>query len=162
MLPTSVIGLFCEDIRAEKSGTESLVGIMPTNTSAAKFPAHAPKMALYVRINFDPSQDPGPISSKLVFPGGEEEVLGVVGQHIVDEARTNAIRDNQPIAGLVSRAVMGVQLKQAGQLIAMVTVGAQEFVAAILDIREQDGANASNATPQPSEQSPGASPPIAS
>ena len=47
----SAIGLFCEDIREEKSGSLSLIGVLGDTLAVPDFPGAMPKIGTYVRIN---------------------------------------------------------------------------------------------------------------
>lgn len=167
---TTVMGLFCDDIRPEIAGTDTIVGVMPDNiTVPHKLPIGIPKFSIYLRINIDAEQDPGPISMKVVLPSGTEIPVGSVERTVVDAARANAKRDGNPISGLISRVALSpFPIVEEGRMRAIVRIGDQEFLACALNIRVDEKAKPnSNVTistlPWPlSEQSQPASPPKAS
>ena len=51
----SAIGIFCEDIRQEKSEQDTLIGILPDNVNVPSIPGMFPKLGLVVRMHFDVS-----------------------------------------------------------------------------------------------------------
>ena len=86
-MPLTAIAIFCEDIRTEQSGIETLIGIMPDNIIVmAEEPKDGARQALskvglYTRINFDKGAVPSRMSIRLLDPMGEE-----VGTTEVDQA----------------------------------------------------------------------------
>jgi hypothetical protein len=108
MNPPSVVGLFCEDIREEKTDLLSLNGIMPDNAFVPGFVDGAvgtiPKLCFYSRANFDPQKPIKAISSKITLPHGEEVNLGAVGDDVIRRAIAEATRLASPIATIVQRA----------------------------------------------------------
>ena len=137
METTIVAGFFCEDIRTEIGGINSIVGILPDNIDIPHNPPLSmAKLALYVRINFDAEQDPGPIKQTIVQPSGGELLESVVEKKVVDDARSNAKRDGNPIAGLITRAVMSpFPITEAGRYRSYITIADQKFLACSLNIR---------------------------
>jgi len=109
------VGLFCEDIREEKSGELTLIGLLPDNINVPPPPAELadktiaafmPKLGLYLRINLDVAHDRSPMTLKLVFHDGTEQPIGEVPTEIIEQSQREAIAKNLPIAGIVSRIVM--------------------------------------------------------
>jgi hypothetical protein len=143
MQPTSVIGLFCEDIREEKTGTCSLVGIMPDNATVPVSPPEGqivmvPRLALYARIHFDPDNQLERIQFDVIVPDGTVISLGVIDQSVIDRAREDAKKQKSPLAGIVTRVIMGpLPLKKLGRLIAKLTIGKQEYIAAAVNFTSE-------------------------
>ena len=46
----SVVALFCSDVRQEKGGTETIVGIFPDNVNLLTIPGAFAQMYVYVRM----------------------------------------------------------------------------------------------------------------
>jgi hypothetical protein len=69
---TSSICFFCEDIREEKSGADTLVGVLPDVLNIPTTPVLLPKLALYFRIVFPLLKTPTKISSHLQTPWQSE------------------------------------------------------------------------------------------
>jgi hypothetical protein len=150
------LALFCEDIRQEKNDISSLVGILPDNISVEGFPGFAPKLGVYIRINFDPKKKLVPISYELTLPDGKIIATENVKPQIAEKAQADSLRDENPIASLVSRVVMSpFPFEQAGRIRVFVIVGDERLLAGSLNIRP---ATSSSETLPPSEQSPDASP----
>ncbi len=140
MLPTSVIALFCDDIREEKSGAVTLVGVMGDNVSVPPAPEEkmgligvVPKLCVYVRIAFDVNAELGPIKQKIILPDGSEFDGGGIDEATVEQARGTREKGN-PMAGLVSRFSMGgFPVHQLGRMTVEIEVGEQKFVAGFLN-----------------------------
>jgi hypothetical protein len=155
-LPTAT-ALFCEDIRQEKNGQHSLVGILPDNITVEGLPGLAPKLGVYIRTNLDPNADLVPVSYRLVLPDGSVPVTDEVKQEVLEKAKADAIRDDSPFAGLVSRVVISpFPLEHTGRIRLLVRVGEDEILAGSINVRL---ATSSSEKPQPSAQSPDASQP---
>jgi hypothetical protein len=127
-----VIGLFCEDIREEKNGQVSLVGIMPDNANIPSPPTSPPKnentilqgmlpkLALYVRVHLALEDDPGPMQISLIFPNGEAAVLTTISEDIIETSKKEAKAKDLPIAGIFSHMVfIGFRVPGSGKLVAV-------------------------------------------
>jgi hypothetical protein len=141
MIPTSIIALFCDDIREEKSGALTLVGVMGDNVKLPPLPASGsnvramiPRLAVYIRLNFDVEAFLAtPITFKIILPDGTEVSAGGVSEQTIAEARTTGQRGNQ-LAGIVSRLVFGgFVLTQFGRITVEVDMGGNKYLAGILN-----------------------------
>jgi hypothetical protein len=131
----SAIGLFCEDIREEKSGQDTIIGVMPDNMNVPTVPGALPKLALYLRILFDPAYDLGQINVKLVLPDNKEMPLGSWDKAVVEKAITDSQTNNIPIVGLIFKAILApFPVAAAGKFLAVVTANGVEYVSAVLNI----------------------------
>jgi hypothetical protein len=137
------VAIFCEDVREEKSGQFTLVGILPDNVNIVPRPheiseaAHPiiPRLGVYVRIHIDVHDNPGPISIKLAFPNGEEAVVGQIGSDLVETAKRQAQAANMPIAGIISSAVMqGFVMIQPGLVLAIVETANERYPCGVLNL----------------------------
>ena len=139
MAQISITGLICEDIRTEKSGQETLVGIFPDNINVPAFPGVVSKLAIYVRVHVDPAFDSGPIKIRLIIPGGEEHDLPELSEEFIKKARDQALAKGSPIAGMISRAIVApLQIASPGRLIVMVNVQGKEFPCAALNFVQKN------------------------
>lgn len=148
-----ITGLICEDIRAEKSGQETLVGIFPDNIRVPEFPGAIPKLSIYVRIHIDPAFDPGPIKIRLIVPSGEEHDLSELSEEFIKHVRDQALAKGAPIAGIISRATISpLQIGSPGRLIVVANVQGKEFPCAALNFEktESEDVTSSSAPTQPS------------
>jgi hypothetical protein len=135
MQPFSVVGLFCEDIREEKSGQETLVGVMPHNLSFPSVPGVLPKLSLYIRINFDPNSDPGEIDTKIVMPDQQSIDLGIVDRGVIEDAKKEAQEQGKPIAGVIATSTIApFTITELGMIRAIVTIQGEEHLCALLRI----------------------------
>jgi hypothetical protein len=145
--PTSVIAIFCEDIREDKSGQLSLIGILGDNVGVPPLPEDAknfagtiPKLFVYIRISFDVSEELGPISIRMILPNGSSVPAGNVEQKTVEQARATREKGN-PVAGIVLRIQFGgpIITSLPSRMIVEVTIGSQTYIAGALrfEIAEQ-------------------------
>ena len=149
------MGLFCEDIREEKSDIVTLVGILSDNVNLLTTGSDAanssqlaivPKICVYVRVNFDPDYDIGQPKARLLLPDGSEVSLGEIGTDVVEKSRADAKQRGSPLAGVLIRAVIAQFATPPGVVRLEVTLGAETYLAAILNLRVE----APIASPQPS------------
>jgi hypothetical protein len=163
MQPVSTVGLFCEDIREEKSGQDTLIGILPDNVNIAPIPGHHPlggmplfpKLALYVRVHFDVGDKPRDISLKLINTDSRTISEGGWSQAVIDKAFSDAKNDQTPIVGLIQKIIIApFPIAGSGKVLAVAIVNGVEHVAAVMNVTVL-GATASA---PPASQSPSAAP----
>jgi len=131
------ISVFCEDIREEKKGTDTLVGIYPDNVNVPKIPCAFPRLALYTRVHLNPSYNPGEMSLFLRMPDGYEAKLTTFPKELVEKATADANTASGPIAGLVSRAVAGsLRVQQAGRIVAILRSATDEYIIGSLNVQQ--------------------------
>jgi len=138
------VGIFCEDIREEISGTHTIVGVMPDNISVAG-PSNKeagssllfPKMGIYLRLNIDISHKPvGAITARASIPGLADMTLGELGPEAIERAFVDAAAKNLPFVGIIFKAFLSpLQLPKAGVATAFVKVEEMEIPGAILNIQ---------------------------
>jgi hypothetical protein len=143
MHPTSVIALFCEDIREEQNSIVTLVGVMPDNINVAQpgdrqgnviSSKHLSKLCIYVRINFDPSAMYQSGRLRLILPNETTHDLGEIDAATMQKARNNAVAKGNALAGLITRAVLvGFTLPKLGVMKVEVTLDDQIFLAGALN-----------------------------
>ena len=136
MLHTSVICLFCEDLREEKKGTDTLIGILPDNITIAEAPAMFTKLALYARIQAPTEKPPSSVSLRLELPGGETVDLGEMPVDKITKAVETARREGAPYIGLILKAIMtGITVDSSGRLSAIAHLDGEEYLAGTLNVK---------------------------
>src|SRR5258705_6911835 len=136
---TSVVSIFCEDIREERSGQDTIIGILPDNMlvpmSGTPRPMQAlPKLCVYVRIHLDIDSRPQSISSGLFSPDGIELVLQTWDPSTIDTAYSQARANGMPVVGLVLKAIMGpFPVPSPGKIVSKVTIDDVEFIGGRLE-----------------------------
>jgi hypothetical protein len=146
--PLNVVGLFCEDVREEKTG-HTVIGILPDNMNVSALPGALPRLGIYIRCHVDPSAEIGAISGKLRFADGEEIHLATFDETAVKKTQAETRDKGTPLAGFIMVAVaMMVQIKVAGSISAFVNIGGAEILAASLNIQvDHPTSPAATATP---------------
>jgi len=151
-----IVGFFCEDIRQETTGTETIVGALPDNMNVPSVPGIFSKLAVYLRVQIDLNEAPDSIIATLKTPWGETFKLGEADKKILDEALQGAKDSNLPIAGVVIRALFApFPVQDYGLMTAVAEVGGVERVCALLNIKPTTPAPTASA--QPASQSQPAS-----
>jgi hypothetical protein len=141
------IGLFCEDVREEKTG-HSLIGIMPDNLRVSSVPGVLPKLGMYFRVHLDPAADAVAISSKVRFPDGTEHVLSTFDQGAVRATQEQSRSKGAPWVGFVMVAVASpLPIPAEGRICAVVTVGDEDIVCGALNVEITPEATASPPPP---------------
>ena len=156
----SVMALFCEDIREEKDGIVSLIGIIPDTinlmhaTAGAAVPSGdtaarvLSKLCIYTRINFEPEYDLREPELRLALPNGEVVSLGKIEATTVRQARSDATTKGAPLAGVISRAVLAGFRAPTGTVKLEVIVGDETYLAGAITFQSTD--SSSTASPPPS------------
>jgi len=143
------VGLFCEDIRQERSG-QSLMAIWPDNLHVPVIPSTIPRLSVFVRINVDPLANIGSISVVLrLFDGSENRIGGFTEENVKDTQKSS--RDSDlPWAGfMISAVAFGFQINSTGKLLLVVRVGDEEVICGALNIVGGSSATSSTSSVQP-------------
>jgi hypothetical protein len=148
----SAVAVFCEDIREEKSGQDSIIGTLPDNMNipTAIVPgqqALLPKFGCYLRMNLDPQDKPKELSVRLVDAQGATITAGGWEQNVLDKAFSDAIANKMPVVGLIFKVIAApFPIVAAGQITAIAVVNGTDYVAGALNII----APSATASPPPS------------
>lgn len=135
-MTVSCIGLFCESIREEKGGQDTLVGILADNLAVPTFPGTLASMSIYVRVAFDPNHSPGPIAFELLNVDDTSIAEMKFEKALVDGSTAETLVQHHPLVSLIGRLNIGnIRIPHAGRmrLYAVITgqrrlVGALNFV----------------------------------
>lgn len=159
MTHTVATGLFCESIREEKSGQETIVGIVPDNIEVAKLPGVL-QLALYTRFVIDPQFPPNRLAVRLSIPEGGD-IVNPIEESIFKNAIEDARRTGHPVTTVISKmGFRNIPVSISGRLTAYATIDDHEFVIASLHVKlakassavdKSAGSEASN--PAPAAQS---------
>jgi hypothetical protein len=135
MNDVSIVALFCEDIREEKAGTDTIVGVLPDNLRVPSIPGLFPKIGVYVRTNIRPEFDAGPFTTRIVTAGGKEVSRSEATAEVVNGVRQSARAKGTPYAGFITKIVIApFPINEAGRILAVVTIGDIEYVAGALNV----------------------------
>ena len=155
MQAVSVIGLFCEDIREERTGQDILIGVLPDNLSVPSVPGALPKLGLYVRVHLDAdSKPPQIITVKLINTDHSEIPIQAWTQTVIDKGFADAKINGLPIVGLILKVQMApFKIPAEGKLFSQITIDGEDYIGSNLKIIT----TSANAPPQPASQSQPAS-----
>jgi hypothetical protein len=138
----SSIALFCEDIREEKSGQDTIVGTLPDTLQIAGPPptpnakAMLSKIGVYLRINFNADGDkPKDVSAKVLNTNNDIITQSSWDSSLIDKAFADAKTNQIPLVGLLLKIVVGpFQIADSGKITAIATIDGQDHVAGVLNI----------------------------
>lgn len=147
-MPFNLMALFCEDIREEKNGVFTLIGIMPDNVNVeiSEVPKDGEKNAelsvpllgkicAYVRINFDLDTVFRIVKLRLVGPGGEINDLGTLDAATFENAKEKAKERGAISAGVITRVVLGgLNLSKPGPLKLEAEIDGETYLAGAITI----------------------------
>lgn len=132
--------IFCEDIRAEVSGTETLVGVMPDNINFVSFPSTIPKLCAYTRLILFADLEYNEVVFSLSSTDGTVLGENPVESDLLARAVTDAKAQGATIANIVARLVFSpMQVKNESRLIASVKVDGESINCGQLNFRKSDG-----------------------
>jgi len=134
----AAIAVFCEDIREEKSGTDTLVGVLHDNLVVSSIPGLMPKLGVYVRIQLPKDGNTKRVSTR-IRTSQADNIAPATLDHLVDQATQDARAKELPYAGLVSKAVVSpFPIQSVGAIEAVIRVDDSERVCGILNIQIGD------------------------
>lgn len=105
MRDISAIALFCHDIREEKSGTYSLIGVVGDNINVPGFPGAIPKFAIYVRIHVSVNWNPCEFDIFLNNSNGDRILVSKIEKELVEKTLYDAKLQGNNIGGIYSHLV---------------------------------------------------------
>lgn len=132
----SVVAFFCEDIREEQSGTNSVIGILPDNMAVPQVPGVATKLGLYVRANFPVSKAPSELSVRLELPWEPYSIpIGRIEPELIKTTLQQAREQGNEAIGLLLKAISSpFPIVQAGRINVVAVVDKQEWLIGSLRI----------------------------
>lgn len=134
--PLSVVGFFCEDIRDEQTGGETLIGVFPDNMVVPGVPGALPRAAVYVRINFDPTTPPAGGHIVMRWHDGTETVIGDITEALITQSRDGVVSSGLPIVGIKSKTILSpFVVPSAGRIDLVAKFGDAEHLCAILNVK---------------------------
>lgn len=136
MMKFSATSIFCHDIREEKAGTETLVGVLPDNINVPAVPSRLPQLCSYTRIIMLPPFDQVDVSAALLSQDGSEFFRNSIDKEILKKAHEEAAEAGAPMATIVSRIVAApMEFKEVGRMIVRVEVDGEGINCGQLNIR---------------------------
>lgn len=150
----TAMGVFCEDIREEKTGTQTLVGVYPDNLNIPTVPAALPKLALYMRIAVDPFVDAEQMSVWLISPKGDERKINDIDTKLVAQTQANSRKSGTPFATMISRIIApAFPVTEYGRMKALLRIGSEEIICATLNFQVPPASPSSNEPRRPAKRS---------
>jgi hypothetical protein len=143
MTEISVMCVFCEDIREEKSEQVTIVGVLPDNLNIAVLSppptptskALLPKFGVYLRINLSADMErPKNVSAKVLNTGGEIIYQTEWASEVIDKGFVDTETNRLPLLGLLLKVVVAPLPVSAGKITAIVTIDDTDHLAGVLNI----------------------------
>jgi hypothetical protein len=140
MRPFSFVGLFCEDLREEISGTHTIVGVLPDNIVVGSVPGMLPKLGIYIRIQVDMDIIPRTLNARMRIPGGQIFELANFAE-LIAPAKEQAAAKGTPFAGLLAKGTFTpLPISELGRIEAIVEIDGTEYVCGVLNLIQPEPA----------------------
>ena len=137
-MPRDIIAFFCDDIRAERSSTETVVGIYPDNVEVDKIPAMFPRMSIYLRINVFLDKEYEDILIYMLLSDEQKVDLTTIKAELISSAQKQATEQGSPFAGLVSRIKQSPFVAaNPGRIQIVAAVNGDDYVCGLLNIKHK-------------------------
>ncbi|WP_430650200.1 DUF6941 family protein [Bradyrhizobium lablabi] len=160
----SAVGIFCEDIRREGPGKDTIIGAMSDTIRVPSFPGALRRLAIYYRIRLSvDGRFTKPIKVDLDVQNDhvvvDNKSPGPIPHDVIERSIANAKKNGVPFATIIARTELAEPVEFPGptKLVAVLRYGDQKEVCGILNVIERPK-DASSASPPPSEQSEPAAP----
>jgi hypothetical protein len=99
-----VVALFCDDVREEKAGTDTLVGIFPDNVVVAEVPTSIPKVSIYFRFHGAVVAPVTSLQFLVTVPWSDEPILKHdVSREVIEKGVEESKINGLPLFGIISR-----------------------------------------------------------
>ncbi len=146
MNPFSAVCVFCEDIREEKSGQDTIVGTLPDNLVAAKSPSLGaaqnirpglPRLGVYLRIHLDAEQEiPKEVSAKVINTDGQIVANSTWDHSVVEKTFADSRENHMPVVSLIFKVVAAPFMlnMEGGKITVIAIVDGVERVAGALNV----------------------------
>jgi hypothetical protein len=133
----SVIAIFCSDIRQEKGGTETIVGVFPDTVNLPTIPGAFSQMHIYVRMHVRPSYLVSAIITRIVLPDGSELEQSEMNPDLITRTRAKYEAANAPYMGFIVKfGIAPFQVVQEGPLKVIVRVDGVDHIAGQVTFRK--------------------------
>jgi hypothetical protein len=154
MRPFSFVGIFCEDIRDEVSGTHTIVGVLPDNINIGGLPGMLPKLGIYIRIQIDKDANPKTLKARMKVPGaGTFEVADF--ENLIASAKQQAEEKGTPFAGLIAKgSFTPLPISELGRIEAIVEIDGTEYICGVLNLIQPEAAIEASAASAPPASPP--------
>lgn len=150
------MSIFCEDIRGEKSGQDTIIGIYPDNVAVEVLPFIFPKIGVYIRIRVAVDFQVTPLSVFIHHEGSprDPDRLTVIDESFIKKSIAQSRAQGTSVTYLISRAHFQL-LKVDGPVRLVVTVGSDKHSVESGSLNIQSmSAISPTALPPPSKESP--------
>lgn len=134
------IALFCDSVRPEVEGTETVTGILPDNIVVPRLPVTVPRLSIYYRLHIPVDEYFNKIETSLQVPDGTEHALTDVDMELISRTRDEAADAGSGYFGLILRAQMvPFRLDFEGRYLALLKVDGSPRVCGSLFVHPRTG-----------------------
>lgn len=133
----NAICLFCDDVREEKSGVDTIVGVYPDNANIPAASGRLPRLALYARIAAPIETVPASIGMRIEFPW-DEEPLNIPGNppaQIQQDAELVRAEGGSVITFILKLSFTPFLVKSPGRVKAVAIVDGEEILCGALNFK---------------------------
>lgn len=143
----SAVAIFCEDIREEKSGQDTIVGVLPDNLvvqsllspAAPNMARMLPRLCLYMRVHIPSQSQPKEVYATLTDPEGTIITRNEWPHDQIAKTFSDTRANGSPLAGLILKIVASpFPVVTFGRIVAKAVVDGTEYVAGALNLINSD------------------------
>ncbi|MCW1991275.1 UNVERIFIED_ORG: hypothetical protein M2425_002727 [Bradyrhizobium japonicum] len=139
-MTVACIAIFCEDIRREVNGRETLIGVLPTGIRVPELPWQLKRLSLYYRIRLPLDQDTNQkiyidLDAAGVTDAGIEADDQGIPKEVLERAVARARERNAPYVEVIARLRLdGFPIVGEGRITALLFAGEEKVVGGYLNI----------------------------
>ena len=131
----NTIAIFCEDVRPEVSGQESIVGIFGDGLSVSSVPGFMPKLSIYIRFNAVSGFELGSLSFKMLSPNGNVLFENIVGKDVISRAIEESAAANMATVGIKTYSTFApFQINEVGTFSVIASINEVETLAGFIKV----------------------------
>jgi len=133
----SAFALFCDSVREEKGGLNTIVGVMPDNVEVPAFPGAFTRLSVHYRVIIPIGFEIKPVTLTVALPNTPKLEMGFETS-LIEAALRNSSEQGNPSTTLVgSFTVNNIQIPEPMKINALVRCGDAEILAGYLNIKRR-------------------------
>ncbi len=143
MYGISAFAFFCEDVRREASGKETLIGVAPDIMRFSKFPARVRRIQIYYRIRFEVGKKYDQVITPVLEwdgkPVDSEEPNHPFPLDLIQKSLDDAITRDAPYITAGGRIILRepFPIQKPGRMLAFLKIGDQRLLCGALTFIER-------------------------
>jgi hypothetical protein len=132
----AAITMFCNDVREEISGSQTIVGLLPDNIGVPIFPGGIDKIVILTRITLDVNEPPPKLATYILTQNGTRLADNEIDSSMLAEAIAEAKSEGNLMATVnVKIEMRNIPFSEPGRLEAHLIVEGNDYLTGSLQAR---------------------------